>query len=343
MEREESDCYYFKVYYLGTTQTPSYWQSWEVDKSADPQAPATLIAQGLFPAGMGIPAFIAYTRIDPRNSEIGISDIDSATEVQREHYKLECEVYQAAQFARTLIRADNGIKVPAHAGAIVRGPQGSVEAIKVDTQDIDQLTKKQQNILDSFTAMTGFAGLTQNRQQVQSGLSIIQERRGLHRKAAAKARLLEIAEECIWTFAARFMDCRWAGEVAYNTDYEQHDTQYRIALMDKAHQLLPENTLINGLILRELITMMVAPHEVAEYLEAIQSQQDPTIQLLEQEEQNEVYTRDTDDLLPEPEAEEEAEGESEADSAAIRYTGASKTTEMAVTSAIAGQAGSAGR
>ena len=66
---------------------------------------------------------------------------------------------------------------------------------------------------------------------------MVEERKQLHRMAKAKARLMEVTEEMIFTFAARFMNMRWAGEVNYNTDYEAHDTNYRMALIKTAKSL----------------------------------------------------------------------------------------------------------
>jgi hypothetical protein len=157
-----------------------------------------------------------------------VSDIDAATDAQREHYKLECEAYSALQFAHTLIRADKGISIPVHAGAIVRASEGQVEAIPIDTGDVDKIIKKQQDILEQIEALSGLGGLRNTKNQIASGIAIIEERKQLHRLAKAKARLMEVTEEMIFTYAARFMNMRWAGEVVYNTDYEAHDTNYRV-------------------------------------------------------------------------------------------------------------------
>ena len=94
-EMEEVDSFYIKCYHLGDATTPSYWESYEVDKGPEKlNDPAKLIGSGTFPLGMSIPVFIAYGRRDPRTIDLGISDIDVATDAQREHYKLECEKYK---------------------------------------------------------------------------------------------------------------------------------------------------------------------------------------------------------------------------------------------------------
>lgn len=331
-EFEESDCYTFKLYYLGDATTPSRWESWKVEKSDNSEADAELIDTGTFPPGMAIPGFIAFGRRDPRRNDVGVSDIDSASDAQREHYKLECEAYQSIQFAKTIIRADAGIKVPAHAGAIVRGVAGQIEAIKVDTQDVNIIISKQQDILEQLESLTGLGGLRTSRNMPQSGVSIIEERRQIHRLAKSKARLMEVAEETIFTFAARFMGVRWAGEVVYDTNYEASDTNYRIALMNQAKNLVGDNPIIQGLIAKEMVSMLCPPEEVAEYQDAVLKLSPPEMQAIEQEQQDEVYTRDIGNQVPDVVEKEEPGTEDELYSGlgtGITYTGQSSYNPIA--------------
>jgi hypothetical protein len=242
---------------------------------------------------MSIPVFIAYGRRDPRRIDLGVSDIDSVTDAQKEHYKLECEAYSAVQFAHTLIRADNGVKVPVHAGAIVRATQGQIEAISIDTGDINTIIQKQDNILEQIEALTGLGGLRTSKNQIASGVAIIEERKQLHRLAKAKARLMEIAEETIFTYAARFMGMRWAGEIYYNTDYESHDTNYRLALIKQARELSADDPVVNALVNREIIAMLAPQTQQAEYEQVyIDSLQDPALKSLMTATNEEVLSRD---------------------------------------------------
>lgn len=358
-ERETDESYYFKCYHLGSATEPSYWRSWEVEKNGNMDQPPELEGEGYFPPGMSIPVFIAYGRRDPRIIDVGISDIDSASEAMREHYKLECEAYQSIQFAKTIIRADNGVKVPAHAGAIVRATQGQIETISVDTGDVDKVISKQRDILEQIEALTGLGGLRTTRNQPQSGISIIEERKQLHRIAKAKAREMEVTEETIWTYACRFMDMRWAGEVIYGTDYEAHDSNYRMALMKQAKELIPDNELINGLIVKEILGLLAPKGEVKEYIDAAMPTMGPLMQQLQTEQNQEVYTRDLGSQIPEESEYEfvdgewvkktESEDDSEDDeyemdesndyvggSTAIQYTGQSYTTQDAIAVQLTG-------
>jgi hypothetical protein len=293
-ESEDIDCYYIKCYHLGDAVTPSSWTCHEVSKNpSSMNQDAELVGEGTFPPGMSLPIFIAYGRRDPRTIDLGISDIDSATDVMKEHYKLECEKYTALQFAHTIIRADKGISIPVHAGAIVRATEGQVEAIQVDTGDVDAILKTQQDLLEQIEALTGLGGLRNTKNQIASGVAIIEERKQLHRVAKAKARLMETTEEMIFTYAARFMNVRWAGEVNYNTDYEAHDTNYRMALIRSANELVGDNEIIKGLITKEIIAMLAPAEDIPEYENAyIQSLPSGDLKNLMLEDNEEVNSRD---------------------------------------------------
>jgi len=304
-EMEDVDYFYLKCYYLGDANTPSHWASYKLPKmslSGQLDNEAECIGAGQFPAGMSIPLFIAFGRKDPRVIDLGVSDIDAASDAMREHYKLECEAYTALQFAHTIIRAEKGIAIPVHAGAIVRALKDQVEAIKIDTGDVEQIIKKQNDILSNLEGLVGMGGQRQDKQQVASGISIIEERKQVHRVAKSKARLMEVTEGMIFTYAARFMGQRWAGSICYNTDYEAHDTNYRMALLQQASTLAGDSEMVKALITKELISMLAPTEDTAEY-EAVyvNSIPDQAVRNLLLDEANEAVTADNlYSMIPEP-------------------------------------------
>jgi len=353
LETEDKDDWYVKCYHLGTPESPSYWVSYKVGKNLSKNE-VTETGRGEYPPGMALPAFIAYGRRDPRSIDFGISDIDAAVDAQREHYKLECEAYTAIQFAHTIIRADKGVSIPVHAGSIVRATQGQVETISVDTGDVDKIIKKQADILEQVEALTGLGGLRNSKNQLASGIAIIEERKQLHRLAKSKARLMEITEELIFTFAARFMNMRWAGEVHYNTDYEAHDTNYRLALFQQAKTLIQNNPIIDSLIAKDIIAMLAPSESISQYEQAyIETITDPMVKELMTQENEQVLSRDLGDQIPTPEdfgENEEIYGDAtEFDSGVdgagvddagigtpVTYTGQSFYTQQAVSAQLVG-------
>ena len=346
LENEDDECYYFKCYHLGTSEYPSYWISYKVSKQAQDDQEAEIISEGTYPEGMGVPGFMVYAKMDPRSIDYGISDIDSASDAMREYYKLECDAYTSIQFAKTLIRADKGVSVPAAAGAIVRATQGQLETIPVDTGDVTKTMEKQKEVLDQIENLTGLGGLRFSRHNVQSGVAIIEERKTLHRVAKAKARLMEVAEEQIFTYAARFMDMRWAGEVIYATDYDKHDTNYRIAVYKEAQALAPENAMVDALITKDVIAMLAPSESIAQYEQAyIDTVTDPVIKQLMTDDNERVLSRDLQSQIPSGyDYEGVDDGSYEVDEygssgpgVAIQNTGPSYETQQAIAVQLSGQ------
>ena len=104
---------------------------------------------------------------------------------------------------------------------------------------------------------------------------------------------MEVTEEMIYTYAARFMDQRWAGEVHYNTDYEAHDTNYRMALITKANELAGENEIVKSLITKEIIALLSPSEDIPEYEQVyINTIPDSDLKVLMQENNSQVLSRD---------------------------------------------------
>jgi hypothetical protein len=297
---------------------------------------------------MAIPGFMAYGKQDPRSIDFGISDIDSASDAMREYYKLECDAYTSIQFAKTLIRADKGVSVPAQAGSIVRAMSGQIETIPVDTGDVTKTMEKQKEVLDQIENLLGLGGLRMSRHNVQSGVAIIEERKQLHRVAKAKARLMEIAEEQIFTYAARFMNMRWAGEVNYATDYDAFDTNYRIAVYKESKALAPENAMVDALITKDIIRILAPEESVAQYEQAyIETITDPSIKALMTADNEKVLSRDLGSQIPSYDDDYEGEndgseyvndfdGAGPGTSVPIQRTGPSYETQQAVAVQLTG-------
>ena len=222
-----------------------------------------------------------------------------------------------------MIRADKGISIPVHAGAIVRASEGQIESIPIDTGDVDAIIRTQQDLLEQIEALTGLGGLRNTKNQIASGVAIIEERKQLHRLAKSKARLMEVTEEMIYTFAARFMDQRWAGEVHYNTDYEAHDTNYRMALIKSANEMVGENEIVKALITKEIIAMLSPAEAIPEYENVyINTIPDSGLKALMTQENDQVLSRDLEpSMIPEHEQYGEIDGKEQAEyDNAVSYT-----------------------
>ena len=138
--------------------------------------------------GLPIPAIQVIARPDQRRRDLGVSDLTEAADVQREMLKLEAEAYDSVRFSKPMIRAAAGIRVPAGGGGIIRGDKDQVEVFQIPTQDIAEIRAQQDSLIERLDGFSGRGALRTTRMQTQSGISIIEERRALHRKAAQRAR-----------------------------------------------------------------------------------------------------------------------------------------------------------
>jgi hypothetical protein len=209
--------------------------------------------------------------------------------------------------------------------------------------------EKQKEVLDQIENLTGLGGLRMSRHNVQSGIAIIEERKQLHRVAKAKARLMEVAEEQIFTYAARFMNMRWAGEVLYATDYDAHDTNYRIAVYKEAKALVPDNSMVDDMITKDIIAILAPDESIAQYEQAfIDTVTDPAMKQLMTDDNERVLSRDLQSQIPtynsdyEGESDgsyelEEYDGSGPGRPVAVQNTGPSYETQQAIAVQLSGQ------
>jgi hypothetical protein len=271
IEYQDADETIYKVWYAGDAINPTYCEKYCVGvddiKNIDVEIPPT--ETYTLALGLPIPAIQIIARSDQRRRDLGVSDLTEANDVQREMLKLEAEAYDSVRFSKPMIRASAGIRVPAGGGGIIRGDKDQVEVFQIPTQDIAEIRNQQESLITRLDGYLGRGGLRTTKMATQSGISIVEERRALHRKAAQRARQMMSAEEQILTLVAAEMGLRWVGEVEYTTDYEDKDLQFRMALLQTAQALGGGNAVIQEIINKEVIKMIASPEEAAQYLAMI--------------------------------------------------------------------------
>ena len=219
-----------------------------------------------FPDDYPIPVIQVIPVRDIQNSILGVSDLTDLADLQREWLRLEAEAYDSIRFSKPIIRVDDGLKVPAGGGGIVKGPKDCMEVFAIPTMDVASIQAQQASLITQFDGFTGRAGTRNIAEQVSSGISIVEERKSLHKKAQARARAIEKAEEAILDMVCYMMGLVWAGDVEYNKDYEDRDTQYKMALLQNA-KALSLNPIIQNIIDQEVIRMIAPPELLTAYLE----------------------------------------------------------------------------
>lgn len=258
----------------GVTYTfPTTASRYEVEVSSTTQNDTAIEPFEVFEFGPDyrIPAFQLIPNPDLRNQYIGDSDITDAAEVQREILFLEAEAFDSIRFSKPLVRASASAgKIGAASGSIVRAEVGEIEVIAIPTADISEIRNTQMQLIQSLDGYLGRSSSRKITNATQSGISIVEERRGLHRKAASRARVIQSTEEEILSFVCWMMGFNYVGEVNYNTDYEAKDTQFRLALLKTAKEL-SINPIIQDIIDVEVLTMISPSDDLAINLKKLEN------------------------------------------------------------------------
>ena len=271
IEYSDREVTILKVWYAGDANNPTYCERYVLTETEMKNMDADVSPSDVYymKPGLPIPVVQVIARSDQRRHDLGVSDLTEAADVQRELLKLEAEAYDSIRFSKPMIRAAAGVRVPAGGGGIVRGDKDSVEVFAIPMGDVAEIRAQQDSLIERLDGFLGRGGLRTTKMQAQSGISIVEERRALHRKAGQRARQMESAEEQVFYLVALQMDLKWVGEVEYSTDYEDKDTQFRLALLQTAQSLTSGNAVVQSIIDKEVIKMIAPPDEVAGYLQQI--------------------------------------------------------------------------
>ena len=271
VEYQDANLTIYKVWYAGDNTRPTVCERYMVTDEHMTNLDVEILPVETYtmPMGIGIPAVQVLARSDQRRHDLGVSDLTEAADVQREIFKLECEAYDSVRFSKPMIRAAAGIRVPAGGGGIIRGDKDSVEVFAIPTQDIAEIRAQQQSLIENLDGFLGRGGLRFQQRQAASGISIIEERRSLHRKAKQRARQMESAEGDILELVACFMGLCWTGVIDYHSDYEDKDLQFRMALLQTASTLSGGNAVVQSIIDAEVVKMISPPEEQAANLAKI--------------------------------------------------------------------------
>jgi hypothetical protein len=68
--------------------------------------------------------------------------------------------------------------------------------------------------------------------------------------------------------------------------------------MNQAKTLVGDNPIIQGLIAKEMVSLLAPPEEIYEYQQAVLKLSSPEMQALAEDQESEVYTRDIGDQTP---------------------------------------------
>jgi hypothetical protein len=215
--------------------TPEIIETWELD---DQNKTAQLMTVEENMLGR-IPAILVYNQRSAVK-DVGVSDINDISDLQRQIYNLQSENEQAIRLAGhpTLV-VPTSAQVGSGAGAIIQLQDGSDAGLNpymldVDSGSVSSIHASIDKIESSIDKISFTSGVRTTKTQSQSGVSLETEFQLLNAKLAEKASQMELAEEHIWKLFGVYQGRAWDGEVEYPDSFNIRDTQREISQLVSA-------------------------------------------------------------------------------------------------------------
>jgi len=215
--------------------TPEIIETWELD---DQNKTAQLMTVEENMLGR-IPAILVYNQRSAVK-DVGVSDINDISDLQRQIYNLQSENEQAIRLAGhpTLV-VPTSAQVGSGAGAIIQLQDGSDAGLNpymldVDSGSVNSIHASIDKIESSIDKISFTSGVRTTKTQSQSGVSLETEFQLLNAKLAEKASQMELAEEHIWKLFGVYQGRAWDGEVEYPDSFNIRDTQREISQLVSA-------------------------------------------------------------------------------------------------------------
>jgi hypothetical protein len=176
-----------------------------------------------------IPAVILYNQTSTVRG-IGISSIEDIADASRLIYNLTSEAEQGIRLGghpSLVTTAD--CNVGSGAGALIHMPPNMDPALKpyvleFSGQEVSSVYTAIGNIVNSIDKMANTGSIRGSEARVMSGISREVEFALLNSRLSEMADNIELAEEQMWQFYARYQGTTWDGEIEYPDSFSIHDT-----------------------------------------------------------------------------------------------------------------------
>ena len=204
--------------------------------------------------GLGsIPAVIVYNQRSPKRG-MGVSDIDDISDLQRAIYNEYSEVEALVRLTNhpSLVKTV-GTEAGAGAGAIIQMDEGLDAGLKPyllqpNGASLDSLYNSINEKVNAIDRIAHLGAMRENRTSTMSGVSREMEFQQLNARLAEKGDQLELAEEHIWQWIAKYQSKTWDGVIDYPDNYNIQDKHSDMALMIAANQAAPVDPVVRQLI-----------------------------------------------------------------------------------------------
>ena len=186
-----------------------------------------------------IPAVCLYNQRS-YDRGIGVSDLTDVADLQRSIYNELSEIEQLIRLSNhpSLVKTRD-VDASAGAGAIIELPDNVDPALKPyilqpSGQNLDSVLKTISNKIDAINRLTHVGAVRSTSERTVSGVALRTEFQLLNARLSEKAKLMELAEEQIWRFFARWQNKAFDGAIYYPESFDLRDWATDLEVLQQA-------------------------------------------------------------------------------------------------------------
>ena len=186
-----------------------------------------------------IPAVCLYNQRS-YDRGIGVSDLTDVADLQRAIYNELSEIEQLIRLSNhpSLVKTRD-VDASAGAGAIIELPDNVDPALKPyilqpSGQNLDSVLKTIQTKIDAINRLTHVGAVRSTSERTVSGVALRTEFQLLNARLSEKAKLMELAEEQIWRYYARWQDKVFDGAIYYPDSFDLKDWATDLEVLQQA-------------------------------------------------------------------------------------------------------------
>lgn len=186
-----------------------------------------------------IPAVCLYNQRS-HDRGVGVSDLTDVADLQRAIYNELSEIEQLIRISNhpSLVKTRD-VDASAGAGAIIELPDNVDPALKPyilqpSGQNLDSVLKTIQTKIDAINRLTHVGAVRSTSERTVSGVALRTEFQLLNARLSEKAKLMELAEEQIWRFFARWQNKVFDGAIYYPESFDLRDWATDLEVLQQA-------------------------------------------------------------------------------------------------------------
>lgn len=186
-----------------------------------------------------IPAVCLYNQRS-HDRGVGVSDLTDVADLQRAIYNELSEIEQLIRLSNhpSLVKTRD-VDASAGAGAIIELPDNVDPALKPyilqpSGQNLDSVLKTIQTKIDAINRLTHVGAVRSTSERTVSGVALRTEFQLLNARLSEKAKLMELAEEQIWRYFARWQNKVFDGAIYYPESFDLRDWATDLEVLQQA-------------------------------------------------------------------------------------------------------------